>query len=369
MLYKDKRKEIFMKICVYAISKNEEKFVSRWYNSMKEADEIYVLDTGSTDNTIKALKEHGIHVQQEIISPWRFDTARNKSLELIPEDTDICVCTDLDEVFLPGWRHTLEQAWTASTTRARYNYNWSLTKDNKPIVNFYIEKIHTRHGYKWIHPVHEVLEKLDHNENTITIDNITLNHYPDSTKSRSSYLPLLEESVKEDPEDDRSMHYLGREYMYYKRYEDAIKTLKKHLTLEKATWKDERSASMRFISRCYKNLKNYDEAKLWLEKAMEETPYLRDPFVERALLAYQLENYFEVEKYCLKALRIKKHAKTYINETFSWDSTIYDLLAITNYVKRDYDYALYFIELALDLDPENSRLLNNKKIFIEKLNN
>ena len=41
------------KVCVYAISKNEEKFVSRWVESMKEADEIYVLDTGSTDNTVK----------------------------------------------------------------------------------------------------------------------------------------------------------------------------------------------------------------------------------------------------------------------------------------------------------------------------
>ena len=29
-------------ICVYAITKNEEKFVKRWYESMKEADEIYV---------------------------------------------------------------------------------------------------------------------------------------------------------------------------------------------------------------------------------------------------------------------------------------------------------------------------------------
>lgn len=36
------------KICVYAISKNEEKFVSRWVDSMKEADDIYVLDTGPT---------------------------------------------------------------------------------------------------------------------------------------------------------------------------------------------------------------------------------------------------------------------------------------------------------------------------------
>ena len=40
------------KVCVYAICKNEEKFVDRWYNSMKEADQIFVLDTGSTDNTV-----------------------------------------------------------------------------------------------------------------------------------------------------------------------------------------------------------------------------------------------------------------------------------------------------------------------------
>ena len=41
------------KVCVYAICKNEEKFVERWVESMKEADEIYVLDTGSNDKTVK----------------------------------------------------------------------------------------------------------------------------------------------------------------------------------------------------------------------------------------------------------------------------------------------------------------------------
>ena len=62
-----------MKVCVYAISKNEEKFVSRWVDSMKEADEIHVLDTGSTDNTVSKLKELGVNVVSKIISPWRFD--------------------------------------------------------------------------------------------------------------------------------------------------------------------------------------------------------------------------------------------------------------------------------------------------------
>ena len=30
-------------------------------------------------------------------------------------------------------------------------------ENNEPAVNFYIEKIHSRFGYKWTHPVHEVL--------------------------------------------------------------------------------------------------------------------------------------------------------------------------------------------------------------------
>ncbi len=51
------------KICVYAICKNEEKGVDRWINSMKEADEIFVLDTGSTDKTVDKLKELGAIVK------------------------------------------------------------------------------------------------------------------------------------------------------------------------------------------------------------------------------------------------------------------------------------------------------------------
>ena len=97
------------KVCVYAISKNEEKFVERWVNSMKEADEIYVLDTGSTDNTVKFLKNKGVNVVVKKVSPWRFDIARNASLDLVPLDTDICVCTDLDEVFESGWRKKIEE--------------------------------------------------------------------------------------------------------------------------------------------------------------------------------------------------------------------------------------------------------------------
>ena len=357
------------KVVVYAISKNEEKFVDRWVNSMKEADEIYVLDTGSKDNTVKKLEEKNVIVVKEEIEPWRFDVARNKSLNLVPEDADICVCTDLDEVLKPGWRKTLEEIWNKEITRLRYNYNWSFDEYGHPAVNFYIEKIHTRKDYKWTHPVHEVLTYIGNKEEKfITTDKITVDHHPDSTKSRGSYLPLLELSVKENPEDDRNMHYLGREYMFHQRWNECIDTLIKHLNLKSATWKDERAASMRFIARSYKNLKRYEEARMWLDKAIEEAPYLRDAFVERATLEYQQNNYPEIEKYAKLALQIKTHQKSYINEPFSWDHTIYDLLSISTYYQGRVEESLYYINKAIEISPKEKRLQENKKIIEENLN-
>lgn len=350
------------KICVYAICKNEEKYVDTWYNSVKEADKIFVLDTGSSDNTYNLLKDKDkVIIKREVISPWRFDTARNRSLDMVDKDTDICVCIDLDEVLLPGWRKLLEESWNEDTTRALYTYNWRLEK-GVPLVSFYLDKIHSRHGYKWTHPVHEVLTPMV-KENKIIIKDIILNHYPDPEKSRSNYLPLLEMSVNEDPEDDRNMHYLGREYMYYQKYNAAIDTLIRHLNLKSATWKDERAASMRFIGRCYSYLERYDEAILWYKKAIKEAPYLRDAYVELALLYYNLNDYNKVIYYTNKALNIKNKNMTYINEIFSWDNTIYDIRSIAFYYMGKYKASLKNINIAITMNDDDERLLNNKKII------
>ena len=153
------------------------------------------------------------------------------------------------------------------------------------------------------------------------------------------------------------MHYLGREYMYYGKWNEAIDTLIKHLSMPSATWKDERCASMRFIARCYQHLGRLDEAKMWLDKAIEEASYLRDPYVERALLEHKLYNWDAVKYYCEQALKIKKHTKVYINEIFSWDHTIYDLLSICYYNSGDFDFSLLCIEKALKISPDNKRLI------------
>src|SRR5699024_241590 len=150
-----------MKVVVYAIAKNEKAFARRWMESMSEADEVVVLDTGSTDGTQQLLRELGAQVTEEEITPWRFDAARNRSLELVPEDADICVCTDLDELFHPGWRALLEAAWEPGTTRAAYRYTWNFNPDGSEGFVFWLNNMHARHGFRWTHPVHEVLERTD----------------------------------------------------------------------------------------------------------------------------------------------------------------------------------------------------------------
>lgn len=269
-------------------------------------------------------------------------------------------------MFLPGWRKNLEAVWTNNTTRCHYTYNWSLDLENKPLVSFYYDKIHSRHNFKWVNPVHEILI-YEGVEQQVTTDKVILNHYPDPNKSRKSYLPLLELAVKESPENDRNMHYLGREYMYYGKWNKAIDTLERHLNLKSATWADERSASMRFIARCYTHLKRYEEAKMWLDKSIKEAPYLRDPLIEKAILLYTLKESKEEEKLVKKALKIPVNNKTYINEVFTFDHTAYDLLSLIECDKKNYKKALYYVKKALKISPHNERLQKNYDIILSEV--
>lgn len=357
------------KVCVYAICKNEEKFIERWVNSMKEADYIVVADTGSTDNSVNKLKSLGVNVYSINVNPWRFDEARNQSMKLIPSDVDICVCTDLDEVFENGWREQLEKCWADDTTRLRYNYNWNFDKYGNPATSFYINKIHSRHDYKWTHPVHEVLTYIGkEKEKEKVCEGILLNHYADNNKSRSSYLPLLEMSVQEDPLDDRNMHYLGREYMFYQEWNKSIDTLEKHLKMPSATWKDERCASMRFIARCYIALNRLEEANMWYDKAILEAPYLREGYVEKATLEYQQKNYNEAYKLLKEALKIVKKSNSYINEEFCWNYYIYDLISVNAFIIGKTEDAIKYCKIANELNPDDERLKNNLEIMITKKN-
>lgn len=354
-----------MIVTVYAIAKNEEQFAERWMRSMAEADHICVLDTGSTDRTVEILSDMGTIVRQEKIDPWRFDEARNRSMELIPADTDICVCTDLDEVFRPGWRERLERAWIPGTEQLRYRYIWSFDESGAPGTEFLQEKIHAPGVFRWVHPVHEVLERMDGKTTwqKRTAAGIVLEHYPDPGKSRGGYLELLELSVKERPEDDRNAHYLGREYMFRQRWDDAIRELERHLSLPTATWTEERCASMRFLSKCWMGKGNQREAMRWALRAIAEAPELREPWVQAEEAAYAGKDWNATVFFGGKAVAITTKTGSYINEEKAWGVYPWDAMAYALYQIGDIDGAAEATRAALTLEPDHERLRKNLEFY------
>lgn len=351
-----------IKICVYAICKNEEKFVDRWYDSVKGADYICVLDTGSTDGTIEKLKQYDIIYDQKIISPWRFDVARNESLKLIPADTDIFVCLDLDEVLSPGWIDELKKIYNKDITRFYYKFVWNYNEDGSEGIMFFGEKIHGR-GYKWKYPVHEILTRVDPTPEVRAEVKLCVEHHADNTKSRSNYLPLLELAYSENPEDDRTVHYLGREYFFYGQWEKAIEILKLHLLLRSSTWGAERATSIRYISKAYFHLGQITEGELWAYRAIAEAPEYRESYMNIIEYLYDSRQWNSLIYYANLALNIKTRPMAYLCEPKSWSEYLNDVLSIAYWNTGNKIEAIKHCQLALELKPNNKRILNNLELM------
>ena len=332
--------------------------------SCAEADGVVVLDTGSTDETARRLRTLGADVGQLDIRPWRFDRARNAALDMVPEDADVCIALDLDEVLNPGWRAALEAAWTPGITRGRYEYIWSHNADGSAGVTFYADKIHARHGYRWRYPVHEVLVPETAERSTL-ITGLRIDHWPDATKGRGSYLPLLELSVREDPANDRNMHYLGREYMFHRRYGEAIEALMRHLALPSATWKAERAASMRYIARCCDTLGDWKSAVHWYERAAEEAPTQREAPYELAMLYYRREQWALCRYWVMRTLAVAVRDNNYMTDPAAWGPEPYDLGALAAWNLGMLDEALDAAKKAHELAPDDDRLARNLQIIQE----
>lgn len=86
-----------MKISACVIVKNEEKNICQWLNNMRQiADEIIVVDTGSTDNTLNILKNAGITLYH---FTWCNDFSSAKNYAIQQATGDWIVFLDADEYF------------------------------------------------------------------------------------------------------------------------------------------------------------------------------------------------------------------------------------------------------------------------------
>ncbi len=364
------------KICVYAICKNENAYVRRWVDSMKEADYIVVLDTGSTDGTYEMLcsDKRIFRVEQKVISPWRFDVARNESLKLVPKEANILVCVDLDECFDPGWAEIIKDQWDEEIhTRGIYRYAWSHNSAGLPLRIFYYDKIHGR-GWKWKYPVHEILiSEGEIEENTVVFgDGVYLHHHQNRETPRSSYLPLLQLRVEENPKDYDGIVYLGYEYQYRQRWKESNQTFTRYLDMAAKESGNREAAHYSAAILCAmgnncEQMGDRESALAYYLQAMIVDNTIREPYLLAAQVYNTLGQYHTAMGMIKDCLRNTYRHYSWIELGESWNSQPDDILSVAYYytgdIRKSYRHALR----AFELNPDDKRIAKNLKIISLKL--
>lgn len=332
--FKDVTKPEDIRIGTYTILKNEMKFIDRFLAWAKVCDGIWLLDTKSTDGSYEYLCELAekpewkgkLFVEQKEIIPWHFGNARTENMKMIPTVENggphVLIQVDLDEVMTDGWKEDFQKIAFEHQDfeRLTYLYAWSHDENGNPKRTFFYNKCHHNDPrYSTFGAVHEWVswqseDPCPYRGNyTVSNTKIYKHHYPDQTKSRGSYLGLLEMRVKEMPNDLNAYAYLWREYSFYGRWEDMLKTATM-LYLRAAKMGENTPDLMTNtaygIAEAFNKEGLSDEAEFFFKKAIEYEPRLKDNYMRYAqFLAYQgrpLE--------ALEQIRISKEKAVRLND-------------------------------------------------------
>ena len=363
-----------MKICVYAICKDEDKYVNQWFRNVMPADYIAVLDTGSTPEFYQGLlaikdkinAEAGyekVIIQQKVIKPWRFDVARNESMKLIPADADLCLCTDFDELLTPQWASIIKSKWNGES-RVLYQYAWTHTATGLPAKIFTYDKCHKNDGkHFWKYPVHECisigsieddLKEIHTDSCNIADPNPFLEHYPDPEKQRqSSYHDLLEIRAKEFPDEAFSYTYLIAQYFWEQRYEDvidfginkALPHLIKTYDADQATMPD----TYTYIGDAYRALGQHDKALQFHMRCIASLPIARDWYIGCAWDYLYLNRPDKAIEMIETMFKECTHLHIWSEREFSWTYMPYVILWLAYTCAQRDETAQDFLQLAMVL--------------------
>lgn len=360
-------------ICVYAICKNESKFIDRWVHSLQgEADYVVVLDTGSTDDSVKKLKFYSPFVKVEQfdyfskLSYFRFDKARNDSLKLVPYDVDICVVLDLDQVPRKGWSNIIRNRFKEGYSEI-YGDIIDHDKDNNELNRWKSRNVHPNSPYWiWNKVIHEGLEYYGKDKYKGIYDSkFIIDHYPDPDKDRSLYKELLYYSCKEYPKDPYYGIYLGIELSRRYSPEEATEAFRRCLRECDFTDNDDIRYQTyinlaMFTNNTNEALESLIEAETFADIKGIKTRRLYKVFAD---IYEKIDDIDNAINSLLKALQIQSNSNDWKEDQRNFSGYIEDRLSLFYYFKKDYLNAIKYCEKALSFDKDNERIRNNLEVF------
>lgn len=361
-----------LKICVYAICKNEEKFVDRWVSAMiNEADYVVVLDTGSTDSTVDKLKayEPFVTVKQydyfKESGIFRFDRARNDSMKLIPNDVDICAVFDLDQVPQKGWSNIVREEIANGNKEVR-GYIVDHNDAGEEVNRWESRNVHVNDPFFiWTKVIHEGIEYYgkDKTYPIIFREDFVINHYPDNHKDRTLYRTLLEYACKEYPTDPYYAIYLGIELERRYSKEDACKAFRR--ALSECIFDNSKDIEYQICINLAMITDSPNEALVVLNRAKEIGFKTRRIYKVYADVYESMGNTDKAIEMLESALKeVQTYSSDWTDDYYLYTGYIEDRLSLFYYYqKSDPLTSIEYCVKALKYNPNDERINNNLKFY------
>lgn len=263
------------------IVRNEASNVKPFFDCVRGFVDYYVIvDTGSTDNTPKIIKEYTkgwlegeVHVRQ-----WEdFSTNRNQALDLArASGSKWALIMDADDELVGDKNVKLEDGFTYFITRKFGQMQWEV-----PNV------LWLKDDWKWYHKVHEAVMCSSFKKQTLP--NLSMNcdvrpgYRSTDTKKITDDIELLEKLVTANPLDSRSWFYIAQSHSTLGNADKAIAAFKKRADL--GEWQEEVCVSNYMIARL-RNMQGAhpDEIVHRLLSAHDASPFRAEPLYDLSFI-------------------------------------------------------------------------------------
>lgn len=236
-------------ISLCMIVKNEEEVLARCLDCVREfADEIIIVDTGSTDKTREIAEKYTDKIYDFF---WcdDFSKARNYGLERATQE--YCMWLDADDVILPEEVEKikrLKKILPANADTVMMKYAIAFDEWGRPTFTYYRERILRNCSQcRFQGRVHEAIVPFGN----ILYEEIQIEHRKMKDSDPGRNLRIYEQMYREGRIlEPREMYYYGRELFDSGRKKDAKKQLRRFLGMS-GGWKEDKKEACRLLAYCY----------------------------------------------------------------------------------------------------------------------
>lgn len=369
-------------ISVCMIVRNEAPHVEDTFKSIRPfVEELCIVDTGSTDATPEIAQRYADkfevftecnNAESGLIDD--FSMARQRSMALASQPWRMWI--DGDDVVRNAEHLPQIVASFGDTPQAMaiFPYEYDHDHHGNCTCRFYRERV-VRGGpgdFEWLGPVHEVL--VPHNPGTVkrSFDDVVIEHRRRTAKKvveRGRNLRILEAyNLKTGGKDPRTLHYLGLEYGWSGRLDEAIRCHQEYVGV--SGWDEEKCLACLEISKHYQQKGDPQNAIEWALKAMTQREDWGEPYFAMAKAYYEIAQRDGNRRDWERSVSFaRRYLETPPTKTMLFTSPMDRAVEVHRFYNialnwiGDVQGALSSVDTALKTAPDDPNLLFNRAIY------